>query len=54
MAQKANEMTVVYFTASIAALAVILITAHLIRTVLISYSPQGKGALGRRTASATR
>ncbi|KAF8855174.1 hypothetical protein BDZ45DRAFT_728253 [Acephala macrosclerotiorum] len=54
MAQTANELMVVYFTASIAALAVIVIISNLASNLLMSFRSQGKGLFGRRTVAATR
>ncbi|CZR58623.1 related to ferric-chelate reductase [Phialocephala subalpina] len=54
MAQTANEMTVVYFTASIVALATILITSHFANNLLMSSRPQRKDVLGRRLIVTTR
>lgn len=52
-AQHANELTAIYFAASIAALSAIVIVVHLVGVALGS-TPRGKGALGRRVVSATR
>ncbi|KAE8449041.1 hypothetical protein EG329_008629 [Mollisiaceae sp. DMI_Dod_QoI] len=48
MAQAANEMTVVYFTASILALVTIIITAHFISIILLSFDQKKRPLLGKR------
>lgn len=54
MAQTANELTVVYFTTAIAALACLVITSHLAGNLLVSFRPRSKSVLGRTAVAATR